>query len=184
MVISELTSRIGNTSTKTVTSSVSSWFPSDTVTEYVVVSNGFTSIVGVVSPLFHKKFVPPDAESVTESPTQMVWSSPASAFRGTGITVIIEVPVKPPSFDINLISTIPSELPVTVPLELTVAIDSFSDVQIPDWSVVFAGVNWVFKSIVCDKFIVATFGVIVTPVASTFPATPTSTIFKYSSNQV
>ena len=184
MVISELTFRIGNTSTKTVTSSVSSWFPSDTVTEYVVVSNGFTSIVGVVSPLFHKKFVPPDAESATESPKQMVWSSPASALTGVGITVIKDISVKPPSLETNRISTTPSEIAVTVPLSSTVAIASFSDTHTPDWSDVFTGINCTFKSIFSVIFKVATSGVMFNPVASTFPAISTSTIFKYSSNQV
>ena len=62
----------------------------------------------------------------------MVWSSPASALTGVGITVIKDISVKPPSLETNRISTTPSEIAVTVPLSSTVAIASFSDTHTPD----------------------------------------------------
>jgi len=66
-------------STTTVTSSVPDIVPSETSTESVVVTIGFTEILLVLSPLFHLYMAPPEAVSVTISPAQIDTSFPAEA---------------------------------------------------------------------------------------------------------
>ena len=57
----------------------------------------------------------------------MIYSSPSSNEVASikrvvlGVTVTVHVAVKPPSFVVAVITAVPSETPVTVPLLLTVA---------------------------------------------------------------